>query len=106
MKISFIGLYRYQKHRFCKIIYSEMHCSSVVKWIKPDGDATDISVYNPIIKMKVPFITTKEKFITWYACGPTVYDSAHIGHAWYVQVNMNYYSNKYIFLLYFISKTL
>lgn len=28
-------------------------------------------------------------FITWYCCGPTVYDSAHVGHAYsYVQFDL------------------
>lgn len=25
--------------------------------------------------------------VTWYACGPTVYDSTHIGHARYGRTN-------------------
>lgn len=30
----------------------------------------------------MPFITQKGKKITWYSCGPTVYDASHFGHAW------------------------
>lgn len=28
-----------------------------------------------------PLVISKEKPISWYSCGPTVYDSAHLGHA-------------------------
>ncbi|XP_043492051.1 probable cysteine--tRNA ligase, mitochondrial [Polistes fuscatus] len=51
------------------------------KWIEPMGTDTGIKLYNPITKTKVPLILRKEGFLTWYMCGPTVYDSAHIGHA-------------------------
>ena len=30
---------------------------------------------------KSPKILDKNKPITWYMCGPTVYDNAHLGHA-------------------------
>ena len=52
------------------------------EWIKPDGYKTDISVYNPITKNKTDLILRNNKIATWYMCGPTVYASAHIGHAW------------------------
>lgn len=29
----------------------------------------------------MPFIVRNPNCVTWYTCGPTVYDSAHIGHA-------------------------
>ncbi|KAK0640751.1 tRNA synthetases class I (C) catalytic domain-containing protein [Cercophora newfieldiana] len=29
----------------------------------------------------VPFVPREEGKISWYACGPTVYDSSHLGHA-------------------------
>jgi cysteinyl-tRNA synthetase len=29
----------------------------------------------------VPFIPIKKGKISWYACGPTVYDHSHLGHA-------------------------
>ncbi|XP_018318658.1 probable cysteine--tRNA ligase, mitochondrial isoform X2 [Agrilus planipennis] len=50
-------------------------------WIKPIGQDTGIQIYNCIAKKKVPFITRNKEFLTWYTCGPTVYDSSHIGHA-------------------------
>lgn len=51
-------------------------------WIKPTGFNTEIVVYNSIAKTRVPLILKNNKIATWYICGPTVYDSAHIGHAW------------------------
>lgn len=29
----------------------------------------------------VPFVPIEEGKISWYACGPTVYDQSHLGHA-------------------------
>lgn len=51
------------------------------KWIEPTGFRTPVSVHNSLTKCKVPFITRNKNFVYWYSCGPTVYDSAHIGHA-------------------------
>uniref|UniRef100_T1GPJ0 tRNA synthetases class I catalytic domain-containing protein n=1 Tax=Megaselia scalaris TaxID=36166 RepID=T1GPJ0_MEGSC len=51
-------------------------------WEKPQGIPIGIEVFNCIEKKQVPLILRKEhKFATWYTCGPTVYDSSHIGHA-------------------------
>lgn len=42
-----------------------------------------LNIYNTLTKSKVPFepATAGSKSVTWYSCGPTVYDAAHIGHA-------------------------
>ncbi|KAL3481802.1 tRNA synthetases class I (C) catalytic domain-containing protein [Aspergillus californicus] len=42
-----------------------------------------LKVYNSLTKSKSPFIPIdpQGKKVTWYACGPTVYDDAHLGHA-------------------------
>ncbi|KAB8360560.1 hypothetical protein FH972_024300 [Carpinus fangiana] len=42
-----------------------------------------ISIFNSLTRTKVPFrpIDPAGKKVTWYACGPTVYDDAHLGHA-------------------------
>ena len=29
----------------------------------------------------VPFVPREEGAVSWYACGPTVYDLSHLGHA-------------------------
>ena len=41
-------------------------------------------IYNSLLDSKVPLVPTagpSSKQLTWYECGPTVYDSAHMGHA-------------------------
>lgn len=42
-----------------------------------------LKVYNSLTRSKVPFIPIdpEGRRVTWYACGPTVYDDAHLGHA-------------------------
>lgn len=50
-------------------------------WKKPEGLHTGIKIYNCITKTKEPLILTNKHYLKWYTCGPTVYDSAHIGHA-------------------------
>lgn len=52
---------------------------------KPDvGTALPaLKIWNSLTRSKTPFIPIdwKSKSVTWYACGPTVYDDAHLGHA-------------------------
>jgi cysteinyl-tRNA synthetase len=51
-------------------------------WIVPNGGiSVGLKVYNSLTKSKVEFIPTTGRQVRWYMCGPTVYDSAHIGHA-------------------------
>ena len=57
------------------------------EWYPPadGGDSADgLCLYNSQVDRKVPFVPAagrQSKNITWYTCGPTVYDSAHMGHA-------------------------
>ncbi len=39
-----------------------------------------IQIYNSLTRKKEPFEPYDENNVTMYVCGPTVYDSAHIGH--------------------------
>lgn len=52
-------------------------------WKAPTGPThqPDLAVYNSLTKSKVPFVPIQQGKVTWYACGPTVYDDAHLGHA-------------------------
>ncbi|XP_031616789.1 probable cysteine--tRNA ligase, mitochondrial [Contarinia nasturtii] len=60
--------------RFCTTVQSE--------WERPEnGFDTGINIYNCVHRDDVPFIVRDAKCVTWYTCGPTVYDDAHIGHA-------------------------
>lgn len=52
------------------------------EWKPPEnGFDTGIQVFNCVARKKVPLIFRNSNCVTWYTCGPTVYDSAHIGHA-------------------------
>ena len=54
-------------------------------WSHPQNGSKHpkLKIYNSLTKSKVPFVTLdpKGKEVKWYACGPTVYDDAHLGHA-------------------------
>ncbi|TKS74082.1 Cysteine--tRNA ligase, mitochondrial [Collichthys lucidus] len=58
-------------------------CSSVSgkKWTRPGGFDTALQTFNSLSRQKEPLILTREGVATWYSCGPTVYDHAHLGHA-------------------------
>lgn len=45
------------------------------------GYDTGISLYDPIAREKKPFLLDTPRVVKWYSCGPTVYDSTHVGHA-------------------------
>ena len=59
------------------------------RWIDPLPGFKDKSIYrtglmvnNSLCNKKVEFVTKNgDRKINWYMCGPTVYDSAHLGHA-------------------------
>lgn len=51
------------------------------KWLMPYGNPTGIYIYNCVANQRVPVILNDPHVATWYSCGPTVYDAAHIGHA-------------------------
>ncbi len=40
-----------------------------------------LTIYNTLTKKKEPFETVEPGKVRMYVCGPTVYDSCHIGHA-------------------------
>ncbi|KAG6994086.1 cysteine--tRNA ligase [Physcia stellaris] len=57
-------------------------------WQSPPDVPSDIKspplkIYNSLTRSKNLFlpIDAKSRKVTWYACGPTVYDDAHLGHA-------------------------
>lgn len=49
----------------------------------PEDQLPLLKIYNSLTKTKNLFvpIDSKRRKVTWYACGPTVYDDAHLGHA-------------------------
>jgi cysteinyl-tRNA synthetase len=42
-----------------------------------------LKIYNSLTRSKTPFVPIdwQSKSVSWYACGPTVYDDTHLGHA-------------------------
>lgn len=40
-----------------------------------------LRIKNSLTRSKVPFVPMDGKRVLWYMCGPTVYDSSHLGHA-------------------------
>ena len=47
---------------------------------------TGLKLLNSLTKNKEEFIPIHGKNIKWYICGPTVYDSSHLGHARYIYI--------------------
>ncbi len=51
-------------------------------WFKPEQSDRGLLVNNSLVPEKVtPFAPREGNKVTWYTCGPTVYDVAHMGHA-------------------------
>lgn len=68
-----------------KRINRTMATASLPEWTAPKTSSADIErtlpnlrIYNTLTRSKVPFVPLdpKGKTVTWYACGPTVYDDA------------------------------
>ena len=53
------------------------------QWPDRDPPLPPLKIWNSLTRSKTPFVPIdwKSKHVTWYACGPTVYDDAHLGHA-------------------------
>ncbi|CAG8087073.1 unnamed protein product [Penicillium nalgiovense] len=49
----------------------------------PGAQLPPLKVWNSLTMSKTPFVPIDPagKKVVWYACGPTVYDDAHLGHA-------------------------
>lgn len=56
-------------------------------WVPPqprrDTQLPRLKIYNSLTRSKDDFVPADPtgKIVTWYACGPTVYEDAHLGHA-------------------------
>mmetsp|Transcript_19565 Transcript_19565/g.40250 ORF Transcript_19565/g.40250 Transcript_19565/m.40250 type:complete len:779 (+) Transcript_19565:83-2419(+) len=53
------------------------------KWYPPENnsDLPKLKVHNSLNDELNLFVPRKNRTVTWYTCGPTVYDSNHMGHA-------------------------
>eukprot|EP00941_MAST-03F_sp_MAST-3F-sp1_P006481 g6481.t1 len=59
-----------------------MKCGKHPDWYCPTlGEDRGLKVLNTLVNKKVPFIPASGRKVLWYTCGPTVYDSCHMGHA-------------------------
>lgn len=62
------------------------------QWARPQlhKARTPLKLYNSLTRQKDQFVSIQPKRVLWYSCGPTVYDSAHMGHARnYVSIDIN-----------------
>ena len=51
-------------------------------WTTPQGsDQHQLKLYNSLTRQKEIFVPQKGNTVTFYNCGPTVYDASHMGHA-------------------------
>ena len=68
-------------------MFKQMKCFSLVfrcsinKNSKCTYSSSNLVVYNNLTKKNERLKLNQNNFLNWYTCGPTVYDSAHIGHA-------------------------
>nr|CAI5849666.1 unnamed protein product [Callosobruchus analis] len=51
-------------------------------WVPPKTDDKPVlKLYNSLTRQKEVFVPINGNRVTWYSCGPTVYDASHMGHA-------------------------
>lgn len=51
-------------------------------WEAPNNNSdVKLELFNSLTRKKEAFVPQKGKRVTWYNCGPTVYDASHMGHA-------------------------
>ncbi|XP_061328746.1 probable cysteine--tRNA ligase, mitochondrial isoform X4 [Pezoporus flaviventris] len=64
-------------------VAARLCCSAARRreWVPPVGRDSGIVAYNSRSRTKEPLVLAKDRVATWYSCGPTVYDHAHLGHA-------------------------
>ncbi|CAF0927404.1 unnamed protein product [Didymodactylos carnosus] len=58
-----------------------MSLNSRSQWKCPTFDGVRLRLYNSFTKKKEIFVPLNDNEIRWYTCGPTVYDTSHMGHA-------------------------
>lgn len=63
------------------------------RWIEPQvqKEKPVLKLYNSLTREKEVFVPQSGgTLVTWYSCGPTVYDASHMGHARnYVSIDIN-----------------
>ncbi|KAK5650865.1 hypothetical protein RI129_001894 [Pyrocoelia pectoralis] len=52
------------------------------QWVPhSNSEVPVLKLYNSLTRQKEVFIPQSGRRVNWYSCGPTVYDSSHMGHA-------------------------
>ncbi|XP_074086922.1 cysteine--tRNA ligase, cytoplasmic isoform X2 [Macrotis lagotis] len=52
------------------------------QWSPPEGtEPCRLRLYNSLTRNKDEFVPQQGRKVSWYCCGPTVYDASHMGHA-------------------------
>lgn len=63
------------------------------RWYAPEAHGDELPklrLYNTLTRTKTEFVPLERGKVSWYSCGPTVYDSSHMGHARnYVATDIN-----------------
>ncbi|KAJ2950710.1 hypothetical protein O0L34_g8970 [Tuta absoluta] len=51
-------------------------------WSPPQGAPRPVlKLFNSLTRQKEMFVCSRGNRVSWYSCGPTVYDASHMGHA-------------------------
>ena len=60
-----------------------MSCKRTQPAWQPPENKTEVKLelFNSLTRKKEVFVPQDGKRVTWYNCGPTVYDASHMGHA-------------------------
>ncbi|SCV03230.1 LANO_0G02938g1_1 [Lachancea nothofagi CBS 11611] len=81
------------KRRFCGMSDNSGAKVSQPPWQKPmkQGKEAVLKLYNSMTRSKEEFVPISGgRLVSWYSCGPTVYDASHMGHARnYVSIDIN-----------------
>lgn len=65
-----------------RLAMSSVRSATQPQWRQPAvHKQIPLSIYNSLTRTKTEFNTLVPNHITWYCCGPTVYDHSHMGHA-------------------------
>lgn len=48
--------------------------------VESAASVRQLTLYNSLTRTKAPFVPISSPFVSMYTCGPTVYDSAHVGN--------------------------
>lgn len=80
---SLVAAFSKPTTRFISSSVSSSSSCSHLRNRNEKNDAEEIHVFNSLTKRKEKLSLRHKNLLYWYSCGPTVYSSAHIGHARY-----------------------